>query len=455
MISEIPYEEFLGSIDNDSNKAIITVNNLNACKRMIIALANNKGGIIIFGDTEKQLDIKSAKKSIQDSLKLYSSTPNLIYKIPVKDIIKLLLIAIEPEDISKLPIYLISSSKSTAPYYDDITKEIITFPKNLLHDIRIYNNEIRDESPIIQKFDIKYDNQDFFFNFIDLYNKNNNSNYSSTYVMDYFMLRKGPNKTLVYAMSFGLIPQIYYPGLIIEILNNITGEVSQIDGSIKDMYNKALLELKKYIHYELTITKDKCIKEESTFSIQAIKKILFNALTDRSYNLEYQYEPIHIILEENKIEFKYPGGPIKFQNNEINRNPSIKTINSLILSNDTGPTDIISIIASCTLRNYKKPLYINKDGNISITIYRKEHHERYFGNRSIDKICEFCQTPKSKQEIYKNFFNKEIKDYKYFNKSFLTPLVEAGVLELTMPDKTSSKLQKFVISHNYKDCKKI
>ena len=188
MISEIPYEEFLGFIDNDSNKAIITINNLNACKRMIIALANNKGGIIIFGDTEKQLDIKSAKKSIQDSLKLYSSTPNLIYKILVKDIIKLLLIAIEPEDISKLPIYLISSSKSTAPYYDDITKEIITFPKNLLHDIRIYNNEIRDESTIIQKFDIKYDNQDFFFNFIDLYNKNNNSNYSSTYVMDYFML---------------------------------------------------------------------------------------------------------------------------------------------------------------------------------------------------------------------------------------------------------------------------
>ena len=60
------------------------------------------------------------------------------------------------------------------------------------------------------------------------------------------MLRKEPNKTLAYAMFFGLIPPIYYPGLILEILNNFTGVVIQIDWSIKDMYSKALLKLKKY-----------------------------------------------------------------------------------------------------------------------------------------------------------------------------------------------------------------
>ena len=58
-----------------------------------------------------------------------------------------------------------------------------------------------------------------------------------------------------------------------------------------------------------------------------------------------------------------------------------------------------------------------------------------------DKILKFCKIEKTREEI-QNHIN--IKDREYFRKSILTPLIKDKLLELTIPDKPTSKNQKYI-----------
>ena len=56
------------------------------------------------------------------------------------------------------------------------------------------------------------------------------------------------------------------------------------------------------------------------------------------------------------------------------------------------------------------------------------------------KIKAFCKKPKTKEEIaaYLN-----IGSVYYTVKRYLTPMIESGILEMTIPEKPKSKFQKY------------
>ncbi|MGM5484060.1 MAG: Fic family protein [Nanobdellota archaeon] len=60
-----------------------------------------------------------------------------------------------------------------------------------------------------------------------------------------------------------------------------------------------------------------------------------------------------------------------------------------------------------------------------------------------NKILLFCKIPKARDEIQ---FEVNIKDREYFRKNVLKPLVDEGLLELTIPNKPNSSKQKYKIT---------
>jgi len=56
------------------------------------------------------------------------------------------------------------------------------------------------------------------------------------------------------------------------------------------------------------------------------------------------------------------------------------------------------------------------------------------------RILEFCKTPRKRQEIQDHIM---LKDREYFRTKLLKPLIEKGLLELTIPDKATSPNQKY------------
>lgn len=58
-----------------------------------------------------------------------------------------------------------------------------------------------------------------------------------------------------------------------------------------------------------------------------------------------------------------------------------------------------------------------------------------------DVIAAFCKEPRSKREIAEHF---GYKDAKHFGEAYLKPLMEAGRIEFTIPDKPNSRNQKYI-----------
>ena len=65
-------------------------------------------------------------------------------------------------------------------------------------------------------------------------------------------------------------------------------------------------------------------------------------------------------------------------------------------------------------------------------------------------ILNFCEEPRSREEIQKY---TGIKNRDYFRKEILNPLIEKGLLKLTIPDKPKSPKQKYMSSkERIKNC---
>ena len=79
-------------------------------------------------------------------------------------------------------------------------------------------------------------------------------------------------------------------------------------------------------------------------------------------------------------------------------------------------------------------------GTFQVTLFKKKKTENDLPSRIID----FCKKPRSKEMLAKEFGFDE-KHPAYFINNYVIPLIEAGKLRYTIPDKPKSKNQKIVI----------
>lgn len=61
-------------------------------------------------------------------------------------------------------------------------------------------------------------------------------------------------------------------------------------------------------------------------------------------------------------------------------------------------------------------------------------------DQRLAELIEFCGMPRSKREIM-DFLG--LTDSKNFRKRYLVPLLNAGKIEMTIPDKSNSRKQKY------------
>lgn len=73
------------------------------------------------------------------------------------------------------------------------------------------------------------------------------------------------------------------------------------------------------------------------------------------------------------------------------------------------------------------------------TPYDNPHDTPY--DNPYDMILAFCKSPRAKSEIMKQC---GYQDVKYFTLKYLRPLLDSGYLQMTIPDKSKSKNQKYV-----------
>lgn len=172
---------------------------------------------------------------------------------------------------------------------------------------------------------------------------------------------------------------------------------------------------------------------------------------------------VHIDMYDDRLEIYSPGGmyrgkPIQEcgldEIESVRRNPVIADLFHRMKFMERRGSGIKKILdETAKLSGYTealKPTFHSTHSSFFVTLKNINYSSQSLSDQDSDQdtnqvvtkmILEFCAEPKSKREICEHFgFN----NLTYFTRTYLNPLLESQKLLRTIPNKPSSKNQKYV-----------
>lgn len=271
---------------------------------------------------------------------------------------------------------------------------------------------------------------------------------------------KDGQPTVCGIMLFGKYPQYLSPNLdIVAVVcatekyaeENSTGERfivnKRLDGTISQMLETALAFVQQNMATSTVIDEHGQRKDVSEYPVKALREIILNALIHRDYSIHTENDPIRIEMYPNRIEISNPGGLYgRLTIDELGktkadvRNPFIAAALEILNHTENRYSGIPTIYSEMKKAGLLEPKFENLRGTFKVTLFKKKKTENDLQSRIID----FCKKPRSKEILAKEFGFDE-KHPAYFINNYVIPLIEAGKLRYTIPNKPKSKNQKIVI----------
>lgn len=202
--------------------------------------------------------------------------------------------------------------------------------------------------------------------------------------------------------------------------------------------------------------------DKPDYSERAVTEALVNALIHRDYLV--LGSEIHIDMYDDRLEIYSPGGMYGGKTiqeydiddiDSVRRNPIIADLFHRMKYMERRGSGIKKILAeTAKLPGYTeklKPLFRSTQGAFFVTLKNINYTTQSVNDQDSDqvnnqdevtrKIIEYCYVPRSKREIC-NFLGYN--NLTYFTRTYLKPLLVSGQLIMTIPEKPSSKNQRYV-----------
>lgn len=218
--------------------------------------------------------------------------------------------------------------------------------------------------------------------------------------------------------------------------------------------NNSKVRFEKKAHYRV---------DKPDYSERAVTEALVNALIHRDYLV--LGSEVHIDMYDDRLEIHSPGGmyrgkPIQEcgldEIDSARRNPVIADLFHRMKFMERRGSGIKKILdETAKLPGYTeklKPIFHSTHSSFFVTLKNINYLSQSLSDQDSDQdsdqvvtkmILEFCVEPRSKREICEHLgFN----NLTYFTRTYLNPLLETGNLLRTIPEKPSSKNQKYVRS---------
>ena len=214
-----------------------------------------------------------------------------------------------------------------------------------------------------------------------------------------------------------------------------------------DSYHRLMAFVEKHIPDPFYLENDIRISVRNKMFREAVTNILIH----REYINPF---PAKMIIENNRVLFENANrthgyGKIDPKNfSPFPKNPIIARVFKEIGYADELGSGVRNLNKYYKLFSNKQPELIEED-IFKIIIHTDQATDQVTPQatpqvKDLDKrtiqIIQFCKTPKTREEI-QNFIG--IKDREYFRKEILKPMIEKGLLLLTIPDKPNSPKQKY------------
>jgi len=269
-----------------------------------------------------------------------------------------------------------------------------------------------------------------------------------------------------------------------------------IEGNLIQMLDEVQMQL----HHKFLIRPVEFVGmqriEKDAYPLAALREMLLNALVHRTYMGAH----VQIRVFDDRLSIWNEGGlpnglsldDLKREHNSRPRNPKVAKACFLAGYIDTWGRGTLKIINSCLEYGLPEPKIIEKDGGIEVSVSSSNQVGNQVGNqvtlkkrldfadllnkialhlgenmnkpteKSISKyaeegkeledsvflILEFCQQPRKRKEILEDCLgvSNQTKNFK----THLEPLIQKGLIQVTIKDKPSSQHQKYILSRKGK-----
>ena len=275
-------------------------------------------------------------------------------------------------------------------------------------------------------------------------------------------IKRNSEITLSTTLLFSPYPQAYFPQLCITAIvvpgtelgeTGLAGERfldnQRIEGNIQDMLSGALQFVKRNMRTKTIINEKTGQREDRTdYPVTAIREAVINALVHRDYSIHTEGMPIQLIMFQDRLEIRNPGGIYgRMRVDQLGkvqpdtRNPVLASALEVMHITENRYSGIPTIRMEMDRYQLEQPEFVDERGSFIVRLYHKtkEKTEAIHTEEAMDLIL-FCKTPRTRKEICEYL---GLSSVTYAIQKHVLPLVEAGQLKMSLPDKPKSPRQLY------------
>ena len=180
----------------------------------------------------------------------------------------------------------------------------------------------------------------------------------------------------------------------------------------------------------------------------AVREVLLNALVHRDYSIHTEGMPVQLIIFSDRMEIINPGGlygrltiDMLGKAQPDTRNPVLATALEVMGVTENRYSGIPTIRKEMSEGKHPAPEFSAIHGEFKVCL-RNSVIETASHTDKQTALLEFLRTPRSKKEIADYL---GINSVTYAVKTYILPLVEEGIVEMTIPEAPGSRRQKYAV----------
>ncbi len=430
----------------------------------------DEGGIIIFGIDEKQdykevgvYDSQDLQKKINEQCLQMEPIVRPLLTVVEKGGRSFVSAEIPGVDLADRPVFYKGRGRLKGSYtrVGDSDEPMTEYE---VYSYEAYRKKYQDDIRGVQRVTLASLNQDKLYQYIDLLKKGkpNLSNMDNESIYELMSVTRNDEITLSATMIFSPYPQAYFPQLCITAIAVPGTEIGnlgdsgerfldnqRIEGSIPEMLEEAIRFVKKNMKNKTIINPETGVREDKTdYPITAVREAIINALVHRDYSIHTEGMPIQIIMYEDRMEIRNPGGiygRIKVDQlgkmQPDTRNPVLALALETLRVTENRYSGIPTIRREMEKYHLKEPKFSDERGSFIVTFYKAE----YIAKAEMvlewaDDIITFCKTPRTRKEICEYL---GLSSVSYAIQTHVMPLVENGQIKMAIPEKPKSPKQLY------------
>ena len=429
------------------------------------------GGIIIFGVDEKQnfkevgvYDSQDIQKKINEQC--LQMDPIIRPQITVVEKNEKYFVSAEipAADISDRPVFYRGKGRVKGSFVrvGDSDEPMTEYE---VYSYEAYKKKYQDDIRLVERASFVSLDQEMLAGYIDLLKRGKPrlAAISDNEIYELMSIKKGEAVTLSAVINFSPYPQAYFPQLcIIAIVvpGKEMGAIGdqgerfldnqRIEGNISEMLETAIQFVSRNMRTKTIINPKTGKREDRTdYPIAAIREAILNALVHRDYSIHTEGMPIQLIMFEDRIEIRNPGGIYgRIQINQLGkvqpdtRNPVIASELEVLKITENRYSGIPTIRKAMQDYNLPQPEFLDERGSFVIKMYKFGEKNGVAEIEDVENrgLILYCKTPRTRKEICDYL---GLSSVTYAIQTHVMPLVEIGVIKMSIPDKPKSPKQLF------------